>query len=72
MQQLDQPLRAYYALTHQVSIQQRESRLNSDYSHGTVLEPAALFLRRVRRVVGRYHIYRAVCNALEQRLAVCG
>ena len=43
MQQLEQPLRAYYALTHQVSIQQQESRLNSDYSHGTVLEPAALF-----------------------------
>ena len=72
MQQLEQPLHCNYALAEQISIHQRKCSFYAYYSHCAALKSAALLLRRVRRVVGRYHIYRAVRNALEQRLAVCG
>lgn len=60
-----------HAGAHKVRVENGERRLETDNAHGAPGEAPGLFLRAVRRVVGRDHVHRAVEDALEQRVPVC-
>ena len=66
MEQLHQLLQREAPRLHKVGVQQGERRLDAHNAHGTLFQPAALFLRTVGGVIRGDHVDGAVRQTLQQ------